>query len=78
MNILAEMGISADQAIAAAVTFLVTAGGTAIKNAIMNPHVVKQIEKENVMRDAKIEKLFAKTDALERDVLILKHESDSK
>jgi polyhydroxyalkanoate synthesis regulator phasin len=44
----------------------------------MSPGQIKQIEKENVMRDAKLDKLFEKTDRLERQVLILEHKAEQE
>ena len=77
-DVLAEVGISQEQAIATFVGIALTAGFNLVKSALMSPGAIKQIEKENVMRDAKLDKLFEKTDALERKVLILEHERDAE
>jgi len=73
VSILAEIGVSSDQALAAVLGVAATAAFNLVKSALMSPGAIKQIEKDNVMRDAKLEKLFAKTDALERQMLIVEH-----
>ena len=78
MNILAEVGLTSEQAIAAIVGVAATAAFNLIKSSLMSPGQIKQIEKENVMRDAKLDKLFEKTDRLERQVLILEHKADKE
>jgi hypothetical protein len=76
MSILAEVGVSSDQAIAAILGVAATAAFNLIKSSLMSPGAIKQIEKDNVMRDAKLDKLFEKTDKLERQVLILEHKAE--
>jgi len=71
MSILAEVGVSSDQATAAIIGIVVTAAFNAVKNSLLSPGAIKQIEKENVMRDAKLDKLFQKTDKLELDMAVV-------
>ncbi len=78
MNILAEVGLTSEQAIAAIVGVAATAAFNLVKSSLMSPGQIKQIEKENVMRDAKLDKLFEKTDRLERQVLILEHKAEQE
>lgn len=73
MSILADVGISLDQATAAIIGMMATAAFNAVKNSLLSPGAIKQIEKENVMRDAKLDKLFEKTDRLERQMLLVEH-----
>jgi L-cystine uptake protein TcyP (sodium:dicarboxylate symporter family) len=75
VNILAEVGVNGDQAIAAAIGIAVTAIFNLLKNTLMTPGTIKQIEKENVMRDAKLDKLFEKTDRMEKQILLLEHKN---
>lgn len=78
MSILADVGVSNDQATAAIIGIVVTAAFNAVKNSLLSPGAIKQIEKENVMRDAKLDKLFEKTDKLERQMLIVEHQMSSE
>jgi len=78
LNILAEVGLTTDQAIAAIIGVAATAAFNLVKSSLMSPGQIKQIEKENVMRDAKLDKLFEKTDRLERQVLILEHKAEQE
>jgi len=78
LNILAEVGLTSEQAIAAIVGVAATAAFNLVKSSLMSPGQIKQIEKENVMRDAKLDKLFEKTDRLERQVLILEHKAEQE
>lgn len=73
MSILADLGVSNDQATAAIIGVVVTAAFNAVKSSLLSPSAIKQIEKENVMRDAKLDKLFEKTDRLERQMLLVEH-----
>jgi polyhydroxyalkanoate synthesis regulator phasin len=75
---LAEVGLTSEQAIAAIVGVAATAAFNLVKSSLMSPGQIKQIEKENVMRDAKLDKLFEKTDRLERQVLILEHKAEQE
>jgi len=71
MSILADVGVTNDQAMAAVLGVVVTAAFNMIKGALASPGAIKQIEKENVMRDAKLDKLFQKTDKLELDMAVV-------
>jgi hypothetical protein len=70
MSILADVGVSNDQATAAIIGVVVTAAFNSVKNSLLSPGAIKQIEKENVMRDAKLDKLFEKTDRFEKYLAI--------
>lgn len=76
-QVLAELGITNEQAVACLAGALTTVVAHALKSALLSPGAIKQIERENVMRDAKLDKLFEKTDRLEKQVLILDHERQS-
>lgn len=69
---LASLAGQYEQAMAALLGVLVTAGVGMIKAALSSPNQIKQMEKENVMRDAKLDKLFEKMDRVEKAILVIK------
>jgi hypothetical protein len=77
MKMLADLGPEISAAIAALAGIVVTTifnGLVSIfKSSISMPDRMKKVEDQIVLDDGRIKKLFEKTDALERDVLLLKH-----
>lgn len=73
-SLLADLGLTTDQVLAAVAGVGATAAFNLVKSALMSPGAIKQIEKENALRDAKFDKLFAKTDKLERQVMLINHQ----